>query len=277
MLKSKFAVHVQYRPFRWLGAIFFAATVLGAGNILATAAASDAKAVEADRTITVQGVVFNDTNGDGVQDANEKGIANVIVSDGLQVTQTDRTGHYTLAGVKLKDSRSVFVVTPSGFRNVGPFYQNLSTAPNFGGINFPLAADPERVKPNFSFGQITDLHVTDMASSGRLVESLKQAAKYKPVFVVATGDLVNQGDVAAQFLSYETAVRQSPLPIVSGIGNHDLLDAPRLGPHQFHRLVCADVLRLRLRRPAFSAARFHGRRRSSARVAKEGIGPSAPR
>ena len=39
MLKSKFVVHVQYRPFRWLGAIFFAASVLGAGNILAIAAA----------------------------------------------------------------------------------------------------------------------------------------------------------------------------------------------------------------------------------------------
>ena len=213
---------MRYCTARWLGTIFLIASILAVGSFQAAAAAPDIKAAAADRPITVQGVVFNDTNGDGVQNYHERGIANVIVSDGLQVTQTDRTGHYVLAGVKLKDSRSVFVVTPSGYRNVGPFYQTLATAPKLDGISFALAVDPERAKPNFSFGQITDLHVTNIASGGRLAALLKQMAQYKPTFVVATGDLVNQGDAPAQYLSYETAVRQSPLPIISGIGNHDL-------------------------------------------------------
>ena len=89
---------------------------------------TNVKAAGANRPISVQGVVFNDADGDGVQNGSEQGIADVIVSNGLQITQTDRAGHYTLAGVKLKDSRSVFLVTPSGYRNVGPFYQTLATA-----------------------------------------------------------------------------------------------------------------------------------------------------
>ena len=65
------------------GAIFFVLRFWG-GKYPCHRRGADAKAAEADRTITVQGVVFNDTNGNGIQDNNEQGIANVIVSDGLQ-------------------------------------------------------------------------------------------------------------------------------------------------------------------------------------------------
>ncbi len=45
---------------------------------------------------TVTGRVFHDENGNGIVDAGEAGIANVLVSNGLDVVRTDTAGRYEL-------------------------------------------------------------------------------------------------------------------------------------------------------------------------------------
>ncbi|MCK4886184.1 MAG: metallophosphoesterase, partial [Planctomycetes bacterium] len=42
------------------------------------------------------GVVYNDVNGNGIQDAREVGIAKVAVSNGTDVVTTDSNGQYKL-------------------------------------------------------------------------------------------------------------------------------------------------------------------------------------
>lgn len=61
----------------------------------------------------VSGVVFNDANLNSRLDAGEKGVANVGVSNGSAVTQTDRNGRYELPAT---DNMIVFVIKPSGYR-----------------------------------------------------------------------------------------------------------------------------------------------------------------
>jgi hypothetical protein len=42
------------------------------------------------------GIVFHDTNGNGVRDSAERGLPGVLVTNGLNVVQTDADGRYTL-------------------------------------------------------------------------------------------------------------------------------------------------------------------------------------
>ncbi len=61
----------------------------------------------------VTGTVFEDLNQDGVRQASERGVAGVLVSNGLHVVRTNADGAYTLP---VRDDMSVFVIKPSGWR-----------------------------------------------------------------------------------------------------------------------------------------------------------------
>src|SRR5262245_40324792 len=66
--------------------------------------------------IDVTGIVFNDANGNGVRDAGERGVPNVVVSDQRDVVVTDVNGAFKLPGA---DSKAVvFVSVPDGWRAV---------------------------------------------------------------------------------------------------------------------------------------------------------------
>ena len=189
-------------------------------------------------SLTVEGRVFLDGNGNGEPDAGETGIAGVVISDGLDVTRTDATGHYVLAQVNPADRRFVFMVRPSGYRNVGAFYRPLPTREGVAAISFGLIADSESARADFSFIQMTDLHVADTASGNALLAMLKQIPPGRPAFVIATGDLVNDGNKAEEFACYAAAIRQSPVPVINVPGNHDIGATPTfyvetLGPERY--------------------------------------------
>jgi len=71
------------------------------------------------------GVVFEDSNGNGIRDAGEPGIPGVAVSNGLDVVLTDDEGLYELP---ITDDTIIFVTKPSGFEiavdehNMAKFY-----------------------------------------------------------------------------------------------------------------------------------------------------------
>lgn len=60
----------------------------------------------------IKGVVFNDLNLDGLHQENEPGIANVKVSNGLDVVLSDTSGAYE---VRVRPDMNVFVIQPSGW------------------------------------------------------------------------------------------------------------------------------------------------------------------
>ncbi len=61
---------------------------------------------------TAKGRVFNDLNGNGTFDAGEPGIGGVRVSDGINVTQSDAQGAYSL---EIGDEAVIFVTKPRGY------------------------------------------------------------------------------------------------------------------------------------------------------------------
>ncbi len=111
---------------------------------------------------TARGTVFNDSNNNGQLDKGEKGIMGVGVSNGREVVQTNRKGHYELP---VADDTMIFVIKPSGWRvpqnengishfyynhkpagsqNENPKYPVISpTGPLPKAINFPLYKQKE--------------------------------------------------------------------------------------------------------------------------------------
>ena len=61
----------------------------------------------------IRGVVFEDLNGDGIHQPDEPGLQRVLVSNGLEVTMTGRTGAYALP---VRADMDLTVVQPSGWR-----------------------------------------------------------------------------------------------------------------------------------------------------------------
>lgn len=58
------------------------------------------------------GSVFEDSNGNGMRDTNERGMAGIQVSDGIKIVETDSMGRYAGLG---GSERTVFVIKPAGF------------------------------------------------------------------------------------------------------------------------------------------------------------------
>ena len=61
----------------------------------------------------VGSIVYEDANKNGKKDKREKGIANVLVSNGIEVVPTDKNGKYEL---QLTNDSPIFVIKPTGYR-----------------------------------------------------------------------------------------------------------------------------------------------------------------
>lgn len=62
---------------------------------------------------TVRGVVFDDRNRNGVQDAGERGVVNVLISNGREFVRTASDGSYSIT---LHNNLDLTIVQPSGWR-----------------------------------------------------------------------------------------------------------------------------------------------------------------
>ncbi len=170
--------------------------------------------------VNITGTVFQDLNGNGVKDANEVGIAGVVVSNGLTSTVTGPTGSYTLT----KEGSFIFVTTPRDYAPSTAWYQSVSGSQ----FNFGLKAAPERNTDNFTFIHMTDIHL-DAANLTNFQKAVEEFKGISPAFVVSTGDLVNTGDTKtiseAQanewFGAYKTAISALSMPVYNALGNHD--------------------------------------------------------
>ncbi|MFK7817977.1 MAG: metallophosphoesterase N-terminal domain-containing protein, partial [Planctomycetaceae bacterium] len=79
---------------------------------------------------TATGRVFEDTNKNRKLDAGETGLAGVRVSNGKQITKTDKDGRYELP---VDDDTVIFVIKPRGYRS--PLSKNM--LPRFYSVHKP--------------------------------------------------------------------------------------------------------------------------------------------
>ncbi len=179
-----------------------------------------AVAVAAARLWAAQGLVFDDLNKDGVWEPDEPGLADVAVSNGVEVVRTDGNGHYRLPD---RAGAHTFVIKPRGWRppadaqNIPRYYGR----PQAGEVlNFALV-------PHLEPDQMTAVVTTDtQPSTPAEVDFLKRGLVdrigHRPDFAfgVTLGDLVY--DRPDLFGAVSGALAQVGTPWYNVAGNHDL-------------------------------------------------------
>ncbi|UIR56512.1 calcineurin-like phosphoesterase C-terminal domain-containing protein [Sphingobacterium sp. SRCM116780] len=184
-----------------------------------------------------KGVVFNDTNKNGIRDKKEVGIPSVSVSNGIEVVQTDTKGNYTLP---VTNDNIIFVIKPSDYtlplnNDYQPQFYYIhkpegSPELNFKGvsptgrlpkeINFALTAQKE--KEDFSAFVFGDPQAYDQIEMDYFKRGIidRIADKHAAVFGISLGDLV--GNDLSLHPNYKKTIALMGLPWFNVIGNHDL-------------------------------------------------------
>ena len=190
-----------------------------------------------------KGYVFEDTNLNGKKDRKEQGIAEVSVSNGTQVVQTDKKGKYELP---ITNDNIIFVIKPEGYatklnkNNLPQFYYihkpEGSPKSKFPGVqptgklprsvNFALTLSEE--KEAFTalvFGDPQPYNVQEIEYFTKGIISEVEGIENIP-FGLSLGDLV--GNNLELFEPYIKAVQKVGIPWYNVMGNHDMnFDAPQ--------------------------------------------------
>jgi Icc protein len=166
---------------------------------------------------TITGSVFSDANGNGVRDAGERGVPNVVVSNQDDVVKTDATGAFRIAK---GTTGVVFVSVPDGFRSVGQFWRTTEGAD----AAFALQASPS--PSSFTFIHASDTHVAP-AVVARMQRFRAMSDSVNPAFVLITGDLVRDAlrvgeqEATGYYDLFTKEVAQFRNPVWTVPGNHE--------------------------------------------------------
>lgn len=185
----------------------------------------------------VSGYVYEDSNQNAKKDKREKGIAQVSVTNGIDVVQTDAKGFYTLP---ITDDQIISVIKPAGYEvprnalNLPQFYyihkpagspelKYKGVAPTGAlpkALNFALLPAKEEVAfTALVFGDPQPYNLTEMELFEKGVIS-EVIGITNAKFGISLGDLV--GDDLSLFKPYQEAVAKVGIPFYNVLGNHDL-------------------------------------------------------
>ena len=168
-----------------------------------------------------KGWVYEDSNGNGIRDKGEVGIAGVSVSDQQEVVQTNEEGFFSLESAG--DFPYLFISMPEGYS--GKFYRSREAE-----LNFPLKK--EQQKEHFFFIHASDTHI-DSANLPRMIHFRKMAEELNPAFIIITGDLVRDAlrvdeKIASDYFEmYVREIEKFSMPVFSGVGNHEIFGIER--------------------------------------------------
>lgn len=174
-----------------------------------------------DRGKKIRGMVFEDLNENRRREKGEEGIADIQVSNGLDITLTDRQGYYELS----KKGTFIFLTIPNDFKMTTSWYHFISD-PN---MNFGLKENREKNREHFTFIHLTDPH-TDLDENHNQIirNAVDEINNIEPDFVMVTGDMVYEGDKQSinqtrrWFNRYVSLIDSLDMPVFHTIGNHDV-------------------------------------------------------
>lgn len=164
---------------------------------------------------------------EGIVRESNRGIPNVIVSDGLSVTKTKSDGTFQL--LSNAQQKFIFLSVPANYSipvnpmSTAKFYQPIITnSKSEMFASFELKKTETEDK--YSYIVLSDIHAHNLEifhteSVPDVLEQLKQS-KYTPLFGVACGDMMS--DHLEYFPNYEKGVRNIGIPFFQVVGNHDL-------------------------------------------------------
>ena len=156
-----------------------------------------------------------------------RGVANVVISDGFSVVKTDAKGEYS---INLNEkATNLFMSTPAGFEfktnaNIAKQYEVLGARneydftltklkKNDAKHNFIIWADPQ-VRTKDDVQQMMETSVPDT------IETIKSLGLNALVHGICVGDLA--WDFLEYFEDYNKAVAMMGIPFFQALGNHDM-------------------------------------------------------
>jgi len=156
-----------------------------------------------------------------------RGVANVVISDGFSVVKTDAKGEYS---INLNEkATNLFMSTPAGFEfktnaNIAKQYEVLGARneydftltklkKNDAKHNFIIWADPQ-VRTKDDVQQMMETSVPDT------IETIKSLGPNALVHGICVGDLA--WDFLEYFEDYNKAVAMMGIPFFQALGNHDM-------------------------------------------------------
>jgi hypothetical protein len=203
------------------------------------------------------GVVYHDSNSNGVRDKAEKGLSGVRVSNGRQIVKTDQEGRYT---IPVDDETIIFVIKPKGWMTPVSedklprfFYIHMpkgspeltedSPKPKFGGVqptgplpesvDFPL--HPQHEPDRFRVLILADTQTESQREVDYLAHDVvEELVGVDAAFGLTLGDIVD--DNLSLFESVAKALGVIGLPWYNVLGNHDLNSVSPFGSFSFQRV-----------------------------------------
>lgn len=171
-----------------------------------------------------------------VRDTAGRGMAGVVVSDGLVCVRTDDAGRFTLPAAH-DYARFVFVSTPTGaWFPTGAFWQPI-VADKTEGYDFVLKRRKETdARGGHRFIHFSDSEIGEInETEERWRDELKAfAASDGAAFIVHTGDICYHAGLVSHIKLMNTT--NMGLPVYYTVGNHDLVREGGYGEYLFESL-----------------------------------------
>jgi zinc protease len=170
----------------------------------------------------VSGTVFSDHNRNGIQDPGEKGVKNILVSNGDTIVRTDRQGTFALS---YKPGSSIFPILPADYTLTRSAVMNAAFCyMDADSMLRPASFGVVKKKVNRRFRlnavgdvQVSDYEELDYATRTLWPELLEPCDQ--PTINLFLGDLVN--DNLKLYGDLHTLLEQLPQQTWTVLGNHD--------------------------------------------------------
>jgi len=169
-----------------------------------------------------------DVNRSGTIDPGDKGLADVPVSDGIQIVRTAADGSFSIKFaddplIPYKPSQVLSVCWPSGTWPVEQrFFVRRADIKPGQAVDF-LVREQKQTLP-FTFAHGTDPHDNLGVADGGFGDDIKRMDR-QVQFCLMTGDLgyADRENAEKMFSSIHAATKRFPIPMLHTCGNHDIV------------------------------------------------------
>lgn len=186
---------------------------------------------------TIHGLVFDDTNGDGLPSRGEPGVHAVVAFGASTFVETNLAGEYSLT-VPDDAPGFVWVRVPEGFAPRPTFGEYAGHGDATIDLGLRRLTKPVAQPLRFVVGSDTHLGITTFSDAHDLAIAIDEMTPGDPAWFAILGD-VTQGGTDAEFDQIGAALtRLGDVPWIPVPGNHDWYDngvvwGKRVGPDNY--------------------------------------------